>query len=300
MIALVLISTNAFAQVGIGTETPHASAKLDVTSTTQGFLPPRMTFLQRDFIASPSEGLTIYNINTKCLETYNGINWISLCDGSVSPAVFIDSGACSGAQIVYTFNSQTYKPIESVGQCWLDRNLGASRVALFFDDLYSRGYLYQWGRGVDGHEVISSDTTTILSSTDYPGNGNFIVSPNTPRDWRSPQNSNLWQGVNGVNNPCPSGFRLPTQTELNIERASWSSDDIYGAFASSLKLPTAGFRSTTNGEIIAPNARSAYWSSTVGSTTDGDGASYLNILSFQVEELISPRGTGRSVRCIKD
>jgi uncharacterized protein (TIGR02145 family) len=259
-----------------------------------------MTFMQRDLIPTPAEGLTIYNLNTKCLETYNGINWISLCDGSDSPAVFINSGACSGAQIVYTFNSQTYKPIESVGQCWLDRNLGASRVAQFYDDSNSYGDLYQWGRGVDGHEARSSEITTILSSTDLPGNGNFIVSPNAPNDWRSPQNSNLWQGVNGVNNPCPSGFRLPTQTELNIERASWSSDNIYGAYASSLKLPSAGFRSTSNGAITGPHVRSSYWSSTVGSTANGDGASYLNILSFQVEELISPRGTGRSVRCIKD
>ncbi len=41
-------------------------------------------------------------------------------------------------------------------------------------------------------------------------------------DWRSPQNDNLWQGVNGINNPCPSGYRLPTEAELEAERLSWS------------------------------------------------------------------------------
>ena len=47
------------AQVGIGTTTPHASAVFDVTSTTQGFLPPRMTADQRNAILSPAAGLII-------------------------------------------------------------------------------------------------------------------------------------------------------------------------------------------------------------------------------------------------
>jgi uncharacterized protein (TIGR02145 family) len=34
-----------------------------------------------------------------------------------------------------------------------------------------------------------------------------------PYDWRVPQNDNLWQGVDGTNNPCPEGWRIPTQTE---------------------------------------------------------------------------------------
>ena len=69
------------AQVGIGTTTPDASAILEVKSTDKGFLPPRMTIAERDAIASPAEGLTIYNTTTKCLETYQGTFWASLCDG---------------------------------------------------------------------------------------------------------------------------------------------------------------------------------------------------------------------------
>ncbi|MBL7747364.1 MAG: hypothetical protein JNM19_08065 [Chitinophagaceae bacterium] len=46
--------------VAVGTALPHASAKLDVTSTTQGFLPPRMTNAQMNAIASPADGLIIY------------------------------------------------------------------------------------------------------------------------------------------------------------------------------------------------------------------------------------------------
>jgi hypothetical protein len=46
--------------VGIGTASPVASAKLDITSTTQGFLPPRMTATQRAAITSPAVGLVVY------------------------------------------------------------------------------------------------------------------------------------------------------------------------------------------------------------------------------------------------
>jgi hypothetical protein len=49
---------------GLGTSSPDLSAKLDVSSTTQGFLPPRMTTTQRDAIASPALGLIVYTTDT--------------------------------------------------------------------------------------------------------------------------------------------------------------------------------------------------------------------------------------------
>jgi hypothetical protein len=54
--------------VGIGTTTPAASALLDVSSTTKGILPPRMTTTQRDAIASPAAGLIIFNTTTNGVE----------------------------------------------------------------------------------------------------------------------------------------------------------------------------------------------------------------------------------------
>jgi len=56
------ISLNA--QTGIGTTTPNASAKLDVASTDKGILIPRMTETQRDAIASPANGLLIYQTDS--------------------------------------------------------------------------------------------------------------------------------------------------------------------------------------------------------------------------------------------
>lgn len=62
-------------QVGIGTLTPSPAAVLDVASSTQGFLPPRLTSEQRDAITGPPEGLTIFNVTTKRLNVHDSESW---------------------------------------------------------------------------------------------------------------------------------------------------------------------------------------------------------------------------------
>lgn len=51
--------------VGIGTNAPNASAQLDVSSNTKGMLVPRMTQIERDAIATPAQGLILFNTTTK-------------------------------------------------------------------------------------------------------------------------------------------------------------------------------------------------------------------------------------------
>ncbi|MDO7874487.1 hypothetical protein Q5H93_07065 [Hymenobacter sp. ASUV-10] len=74
---LGLAASAAQAQnVGIGTIMPNAAAALDVTSTTQGLLPPRLTQAQRDAIGSPVAGLVVYQTdNTPGLYAYDGMAW---------------------------------------------------------------------------------------------------------------------------------------------------------------------------------------------------------------------------------
>lgn len=61
--------------VGIGTSSPNASSIIDATSTTKGFLPPRMTTTQRNAIVSPAAGLIIYNTTDNKHQGYNGTSW---------------------------------------------------------------------------------------------------------------------------------------------------------------------------------------------------------------------------------
>ena len=74
MLLFMAVATNA--QVGIGTTKPSSSAVLDLSSTTKGLLPPRMTTTQRDSINSPAAGLVIFNTTTSNLEYYNGTAWV--------------------------------------------------------------------------------------------------------------------------------------------------------------------------------------------------------------------------------
>ena len=62
----------ANAQTGVGTTTPDASAVLDVSSTTKGFLMPRLTDTQRNAIVAPAKGLLIFNITSNQLENNTG------------------------------------------------------------------------------------------------------------------------------------------------------------------------------------------------------------------------------------
>ena len=197
---------------------------------------------------------------------------------------------CAGATAVVNVTNPT------TGKIWMDRNLGASQVATSSTDAASYGDLYQWGRRTDGHQCRTSATTSTLSSIDQPANGNFILAPSAPYDWRSPQNVNLWQGVNGVNNPCPSGYRLPTDTELDAERLSWVSNNSAGAFASPLKLPAAGDRDDSSGTLNSNDTDGKYWNCTVSGTSSRRlhfKGSSAGMGSFR-------RAAGHSVRCLKD
>lgn len=73
---LLLGSGVTYAQVGVGTTTPNASSALDVTSTTKGFLMPRMTTTERTAIATPATGLQVYDTDTNSQWYFNGTVWV--------------------------------------------------------------------------------------------------------------------------------------------------------------------------------------------------------------------------------
>jgi len=213
---------------------------------------------------------------------------INLPIGSYKPGTVFCSGTPTA--VVDVTNPIT-------GKIWMDRNLGASRAATSKTDADAYGDLYQWGRGSDGHQCRNSSTTTFLSSTDNPTHSSFILSPNYPYDWRSIKNDNLWQGVNGANNPCPNGYRLPTYNELESERLSWPSNNPLGAFLSPLKLPASGYKNVGDGSMSAVGYNCGYWSSTVDVFTSW-------LLYFQTGHIAymssNYKAGGSSVRCIKD
>lgn len=94
------------AQVGINSSgtTPHQSAGLDVDFPDRGILIPRMNQSQRDAIQSPAPGLQVYNIDTGCLNLWNGVSWKQSCFDCdfPLPAVGSNSPLCEGTSLYLT------------------------------------------------------------------------------------------------------------------------------------------------------------------------------------------------------
>ncbi len=205
-------------------------------------------------------------------------------------------------QVITSEPTPPVRPVSTVackaGRIWMDRNLGASRVATSMIDGAAYGDLYQWGRRTDGHEKRNSGTTDELSDTDSPGHTDFIKAPLSPYDWRIPPKDSLWLGKDGINNPCPQGFRLPTAEEFQKEINSWSPKDRNGAFESPLKLSIDGSRSSESGALVNTEVYGFYWTSSVKEL-------YARCLAFNavvagVDRGGNLRANGFSVRCIKD
>ncbi len=224
-----------------------------------------------------------------------GMTGISLVFGSVAIAadkvVVIPIKYRAGGSVSCTGADE----VESAGYCWKDRNLGASALVTNPMDEHADGDLYQWGRSGDGHQNRYSDTIDEVSNYDVPGHSKFIAPSTLPADWRGIRNDNLWQGLGGVNNPCPQGFRVPTLAELEDEVATWTSENAAGAFASPLRLPPAGSRAMS-GTVINAGTTGAYWSSTVTQ----DHSMFLEFGNTYAQTNSIGRVNGMSVRCIKD
>ena len=283
IVVLLLASSTLNAQVAINNDgsPPDNSAILDIKSTEKGVLLSRMNFNQRNAIPNPAPGLLIYCTDCRELQMYTGIEWVGFTVGPALPPTVIN-------------------PI--TGKIWMDRNLGAARVATSENDALAFGDLYQWGRAADGHEKRNSGTTATNATTAVPNQGNpwdglFITEDSDPFDWLTPQDNTLWQGVNGINNPCPIGFRVATFAEWTAERESWISNNSAGAFASPLKLTRAGVREPDGGVDDVGGVSGNYW-------TSSNSNNNAQAISFSLANAGPNAGgnhvSGYSIRCIKD
>lgn len=183
----------------------------------------------------------------------------------------------------------------STGEVWLDRNLGASRACTALDDTACYGDYYQWGRDVDGHQYIASETTGTQATAIIASNSSFVTGS---FDWTTADSdgalrSAAWSKTDGTS-ICPVGYRVPTIGELiaEIDAGISDRDKAY----SKLKLPSAGYRNYSDGSMIARGTDGFVWSSSV----DGTSSDRLHFLSTNAYPGSSYHARGYSVRCIKD
>lgn len=248
-------------------------------------LTPNTTYYVRAYFTNTQTNVTVYGQN---------VTFTTLAPGtSPKGANYI----CDGVQIT------TVVPVTSItGRVWMDRNLGASKVLNYSDWSGSVGGQYQWGRGNDGHASILAEQIAGTSSTDTPGNDKILYGAGIPTggsgppcygvicgsvDWRFPKNDNLWQGVNGINNPCPAGYRLPTKEEFQAELTAYNITTPLQAANSPLKLLF-----TTN---------TFYWTSSVRVLPEYGAYGFAAYGSFPISlESLNRAQYNGCVRCIQD
>jgi len=118
--------------VGIGISTPDATAKLEVASSTSGFLLPRMTQTERDAISAPAEALLIFNTTSSCLQINSHDGWFDIWCFNSEPTILghpSDLAICEGltAEFYVTAEGEdlTYQWQENTGTGWIDLPTGS-------------------------------------------------------------------------------------------------------------------------------------------------------------------------------
>jgi uncharacterized protein (TIGR02145 family) len=231
---------------------------------------------------------------------------------------------CSFIRNGFVTATGVYANVNGITKDFASHNLGANLSSDRFTYLVGNadgsggtlGYLYQWGRQADGHQLRNS--TTQAGPVAAPVANRFITTTVSPHDWRSTQSNTLWgDGTTGAdpaksaNDPCPSGFKVPSQAQWNglfrtvttwgapntatFNTFTWTGNGFL--IGQKLYLPAAGQRSDNIATLSDVGTRGVYWSSTVY-------FNYAFCFYFNRDE-VQPdawgyRRDGLSVRCISE
>lgn len=199
-----------------------------------------------------------------------------------------------------TYKGLEYNIVQSpiTGRFWLDRNLGANRIAQSINDKEAFGDYYQWGRISDGHEKINSLTVDELITDHNISHNCFVTSTKMNNyDWLSVQNDNLWLDMDNIKEICPPGFRLPTKKEMIeekfVDENVLNSSDAFNCF---LRLPSAGYRYYKDASISRQGQFGDIWTSSV----DEEKAISFHFYKDDSFFYSNYRANAYSIRCIKD
>jgi uncharacterized protein (TIGR02145 family) len=270
LLSAIAICMNA-QNVGVGTTEPALSALLDVSSTSKGFLPPRMTAAQRTGIDSPTNGLLVYQTDYPAgLYYFNSGSWSSVA----VPTHYPSSTICSQKWMDKNLDVTTYRNGDTIAYvtdptAWAALTTGA--WCYYNNDPSTNatyGKLYNWyavndPRGlapVGWHVPTDAEFTTLSTCLggELVAGGGMKVSGTTT--WTTPNtaatNSSGWAGL-------PGGYRNFTGAFFNVgDRGYW-------------------------------------WSSTENTTADA-WYYYLNYFVAHFSRNANNKQVGFSVRCLRD
>jgi uncharacterized protein (TIGR02145 family) len=214
-----------------------SSAILEASSTSQGFLPPRMTTIQRDSIINPAEGLIIFNKTTNSINYNTSLGWISLSASAADALPTIQIGTqkwmSKNLDVAFYRNGD---PIPQVADATAWSTLTTGAWCYYNNDSTlgnKYGKLYNWyavndprGLAPLGWHIPSDTEWFTLENTlgGYSVDGGLMKEAGTI-NWASPNyagnNNSGWTGL-------PGGYRNLDGTFLTVTLYGywWSATEI--------------------------------------------------------------------------
>jgi hypothetical protein len=191
-------------QVGIGADSPHASAAIEISSTSEGFLLPRLTNDQILAIENPADGLMVFSTIRKRIYTYDGTNWVNKTTSLIQPGDYLHGG--------YVFY------VEADG----NHGLLCTPVDIGLAIWGPTGFV----NGADATAVGSGLQNTIDIVNEYPGLTNiaaricYDLSYGGSNDWFLPSKDELYLmyqnlGAHGIGNFTQNFYISSTEVAGN-------------------------------------------------------------------------------------
>ncbi|MCF8351593.1 MAG: hypothetical protein K9H15_10520, partial [Bacteroidales bacterium] len=199
---------------------PNSSAMLDVKSNTKGMLIPRLTTAQRTAIASPADGLMVYDTDNESIYIYHSANWLEIIDEGIinTPGTNIFAGEDAGTSCTIGINNVGvgYQALNSltsqgnnvaIGYLALKNNLAYGNTAIGFKSLlHNNNGAYNISIGSSALESNTNSGNNIaigtyaLGKIDFTNSGTQYYGYNIAIGSHSLQNLNSSNSSNGINN----------------------------------------------------------------------------------------------------
>lgn len=259
--------------VGIGTSSPVASAQLEVSSTTKGFLPPRMTTAQRDAIATAADGLVIFNITTNSIQLKISSGWTSL----TTPAT---AAVCLPTIVIGT-------------QQWMNKNLD---VAFYKngDPIPQVTDGTAWATLTTGAWCYYNNDSTMGNTYGKLYNWYAVndIRGFAPQGWHIPSDAEWTALSTSLGGESVAGGKMKEAGTLN-----WTSPNTGGNNNSGFTALPGGFRQ--NASFGLQGLWASWWSATPGDNNMIWGR-FIFYTDASLGRGLTEKAYGYYVRCIKD
>ena len=277
--AMLIIYLPVYAQVGIGTATPAASAQLDVSSTTKGFLPPRMTAAQRSAISSPTNGLLVYQTDYP------------------SGLYYFNAGVWSKLSETTSYPNGTATPVQTICcQSWMTKNLDVATYRNG-DPIPKVTDNAAWAALTTGaYCYYNNDSATYAATYGKLYNWYAVNDPRglAPEGWHVPTDFD-WTTLEN----CLGGAAVAGGAMKETGTIHWTTPNTEATNISGWAGLPGGYRGF-NGTFSVVGFYGYWWSSTEDDTTNAwyRDLSYNNGNIFRSG--VDKNGYGFSVRCLRD